>query len=83
MNFTLGVARRKSPACRVKSDIGSCMFNLECTELGGKVLGTCVEGFFFKVCCQATEKTGNTTNASKDEETVQNTINDKNSTLNR
>nr|XP_045618585.1 mucin-2-like [Procambarus clarkii] len=32
---------------------GSCMFNFECYQLEGKVVGTCIDGFLFGACCQA------------------------------
>ncbi|XP_045538320.1 serine protease filzig isoform X2 [Papilio machaon] len=29
-----------------------CMFNHECTQRGGEVVGTCMDGFLFGACCQ-------------------------------
>ncbi|XP_049846209.1 mucin-2 isoform X2 [Schistocerca gregaria] len=31
---------------------GVCMFNLECTQRLGTVVGTCVDGFLFGTCCR-------------------------------
>ena len=30
---------------------GVCMFNFECKQKKGKLIGTCVDGFLFGVCC--------------------------------
>ncbi|XP_050426858.1 serine protease filzig-like [Adelges cooleyi] len=31
---------------------GVCMFNYECTQLGGSVVGSCVDVFLFGACCR-------------------------------
>lgn len=31
---------------------GVCMFNFECTQLGGSVVGSCVDVFLFGACCR-------------------------------
>ncbi|XP_066947274.1 uncharacterized protein [Macrobrachium rosenbergii] len=30
---------------------GTCMFNFECYQRGGHVVGTCIDGFLFGACC--------------------------------
>ncbi|XP_026820598.1 serine protease lint [Rhopalosiphum maidis] len=34
------------------SGTGVCMFNYECTQLGGSVVGSCVDVFLFGACCR-------------------------------
>lgn len=31
---------------------GVCMFNYECTQKGGQVVGSCMDGFLFGACCK-------------------------------
>lgn len=35
-----------------KSNTGVCMFNYECTQNGGSVVGSCIHGFLFGACCK-------------------------------
>ncbi|ROT62998.1 putative serine proteinase stubble [Penaeus vannamei] len=34
---------------------GVCMFNFECYQRGGHVVGTCIDGFLFGACCDLPE----------------------------
>ncbi|XP_025422284.1 serine proteinase stubble-like [Sipha flava] len=36
----------------VETGSGVCMFNYECTQLGGTVVGSCVDVFLFGACCR-------------------------------
>ncbi|XP_018900398.2 LOW QUALITY PROTEIN: uncharacterized protein [Bemisia tabaci] len=35
-----------------KATSGVCMFNYECTQKGGSVVGACMDGFLFGACCR-------------------------------
>lgn len=43
---------------RAMAKTGICMFNYECTQRGGEMIGSCVDGFLFGACCALPQAAG-------------------------
>ncbi|XP_048505114.1 serine protease filzig isoform X2 [Athalia rosae] len=48
--------RPTNPSRIVSNEPPMCMFNYECTQRNGEVVGACMDGFLFGACCQLPAK---------------------------
>lgn len=68
------VCQPTNPSRIVSDEPAICMFNYQCTQSNGEVVGACMDGFLFGACCQlpAKQSVGETYEASLNSEANKN-----------